>query len=143
MWIDAENKSIKAEIINIEASFRMMDVTLMPIEDAQSHLAQSHLSFLDLDFQPFEMSILGNEDRTLMDDTLTQWRRPSKFLIEPYSLMYRVHPNVLLSGKLGNDAFYSVLRCLSHHPQLIERLFFNTNQVNPCSIYKMKLCTNG
>ena len=78
------------------------------------------MRYFDLDFPPVEISILGKEDRTLLDDTLTQWLRPVDYLSnQPYAISYKIDPNTLQSGKLGHESFYSVLRCLAHKPALI------------------------
>jgi len=52
--------------------------------------------------------------------------------------------NNLIRGKLADNSFYSVVVCLTLANQtLLERLFFNQNQINPHGIYRLRLCKNG
>jgi calpain-15 len=78
-----------------------------------------------------------------MDATVTQWRRPDKFLKSPYDLITRIHPTNLVSGKLDDEAFFSVLRNLSTRPPLIERLFLSPTQINHSGVYRLRICKNG
>ena len=58
--------------------------------------------------------------------------------------MERMNHNNLVMGKLSDNAFYSVLVCLSlTHHSLIERLFFNQTEINPFGVYRLRLCKNG
>lgn len=58
--------------------------------------------------------------------------------------MDRMNHNHLVKGKLADNSFYSVVTSLSLSNQsLIERLFFNQNQLNPNGIYRLRLCKNG
>lgn len=96
-----------------------------------------------MDFIPDEVSLIGKEDRTLLDATVTQWRRPEKFLKAPFELFARIHPNNIMAGKLDDEAFFSVLRCMAIRPPLIERLFLSPTQVNLNGVYRLRICKNG
>jgi hypothetical protein len=56
------------------------------------------------------------------------------------------HKN-LIKGKLSDNAFYSVIVCLTltheNYHTLIERLFFNQKDINPNGVYRLRLCKNG
>lgn len=41
-------------------------------------LEQSKVKFVDLEFPPEDYSILGDVDKSLIDDTVNHWRRPSE-----------------------------------------------------------------
>jgi hypothetical protein len=58
--------------------------------------------------------------------------------------MDRMNHNHLVKGKLNDNSFFSAVVCLSLTNQsLIERLFFNQNQINSNGIYRLRLCKNG
>lgn len=141
--METENKTIRSYIINAEAIFKGTEPSLMTIEEINAMVVKANTKYLDLEFVPDETSILGSEDRTLMDSTVTQWRRPDKFLKAPYEFVTRIHPNNLQSGKLDNEAFFSVLRALATRPPLIERLFLSPMQINTNGVYRLRICKNG
>jgi calpain-15 len=59
-------------------------------------------------------------------------------------LIDRMNHNHLVRGKLADNSFYSVVVCLTLANQsLLERLFFNQNQISPHGIYRLRLCKNG
>lgn len=74
----------------------------MTIEEINLLVDKANTKYLDLEFIPDEISIIGKSDRTLMDSTVTQWRRPEKFLKTPFELISRIHPNNIISGKLDD-----------------------------------------
>ena len=74
-----------------------------------------------MDFPPDESSILGDSDKSLIDNTVNHWRRPSHIFGEnkSYFLIDRLNPKNLVMGKLLDHAFYSVVCTLTMaHPSL-------------------------
>jgi hypothetical protein len=84
---------------------------------------KANTKYIDIDFIPNEASIINKGNRNLKDSTVTQWRRPEKFLKSPYEVITQIRPNNLVTGKMDDETFSSVLRNLSTRPHLIERLF--------------------
>jgi calpain-15 len=86
---------------------------------------------------------VGNSDKNLIDETVNHWRRPAD-IYKNYVLIDRMNHNNLIRGKLSDNSFYSVVVCLTLANQaLLERLFYNQNQINPHGIYRLRLCKNG
>lgn len=120
-------------------------MNLTPLEDINLILGESKICYFDREFPPEEYSILGNSDKSLIDDTVNHWRRPSDiFEKQPYYLIYRINPKNLVMGKLKDHAFYSVISTLAlSNEGIIERLFFNQKNINEKGIYRLCLCKNG
>jgi calpain-15 len=126
----------------VETVLKKIDISLTQIEDINKILEKSKIKFIDSEFPPEESSIVGFSDKNLIDDTVNHWRRPSD-IYDKHCLIYRMNNNHLIKGKLADNSFYSVVVCLSLANQaLLERLF-NSNQINPNGIYRLRLCKNG
>ena len=136
MYIKPEIDIIETERKSMDTILRNVEVNLTPIEDINSLMEQSKMRFVDLDFPPEEYSILGNSDKSLIDDTVNHWRRPEDiFEKKPYYLIYKISNKNLVMGKLKDYAFYSVVSTLAMaNEMLIDRLFFNQKSINPYGI---------
>ena len=142
-YINPEISAIQSEKSMVETVLKKIDISLTPIDDINKLLEKSKIKFIDSEFPPDESSIIGFADKNLIDDTVNHWRRPSD-IYENFTLIDRMNHNHLIKGKLADNSFYSVVVCLSLANQsLLERLFFNQNQVNPNGIYRLRLCKNG
>lgn len=52
-------------------------MSLTPIEDINQTLEKNQIKFIDKEFPPEDLSIIGTSDKNLIDDTVNHWRRPS------------------------------------------------------------------
>ena len=125
--------------------FKKKEVNLVPLEVLNAYLEKSKQKFVDVEFSPEEVSILGDGDKSLIDDTVNHWRRPSDFFDnKPHFLFKGINHKNIVMGKLLDYGFHSVVSCLTlKHESLIERLFFNQKTLSENGIYRLRLCKNG